>query len=207
MPPQQVPTVVDASIAGGVVDAKESKQDGKSALVRNEWIVGIDFEDEERELAAAEDAEAVEDEEQEQDDELLLQRVAFVADNNADAAAADTDGAKLLLEESAAAREDVRLKAAAKTALRAPSREPEDDQEPAILNFNDVNSARLVRFVTVLNNERNMAKWNAHELTQDPTLALFKVSALASSRCPCLVGSFVGFLRLIMRCGSIGRQP
>jgi hypothetical protein len=196
MPPQQVPTVVDASIAGGVVDAKESKQDGKSALVRNEWIVGIDFEDEERELAAAEDAEAVEDEEQEQDDELLLQRVAFVA-----------DGAKLLLEESAAAREDVRLKAAAKTALRAPSREPEDDQEPAILNFNDVNSARLVRFVTVLNNERNMAKWNAHELTQDPTLALFKVSALASSRCPCLVGSFVGFLRLIMRCGSIGRQP
>ncbi len=178
MPQQKLPALAAAPLASAAAkkSGKEAKEEGKG-LIREEWLVGVDFDDDDRTIAEQEEAADAEADHQEQDDVLVVQRVQFVADQGGspDPAHAKSEGAQLLLAESHNARPDDRLRAAHKAALLPPSCEPEDEKDRALQNFNDLCCARLSRLITVLNHERNMAKWNAHELTQDPTLALFKV--------------------------------
>jgi hypothetical protein len=178
MPPQKVPALAASSSSQQQQQQQqlgEHKAGGavaKGGLVMAEWFNGVELDDSERKLAEQEAGDEADAEAESVEDELVVQRVQAVADYGREAASAGSEGAQLLDAESKNSR-DNSLARAHETALLATDSDAEDSA--AASSFNDVSSARLVRFLLVLNNERNMAKWNAHELTLDPTLSLFKV--------------------------------
>ncbi len=194
MPPQKLPALVSKP-------AKEAKESKGALLVREEWLPGVDFEPAEEALAEKEAAAEQDEDDEDQSLVQVAQRVESVADFKGDAEAAGSEGAKLLEEESEHQREDKRLVSAQQTAM-IPADSVPLEENPSIQGWNDVCAARLTRMLVALNHERNMAKWNARELTQDPTLSFFKVRAtyllLLLNELPC-------FFRSAARSGSIVR--
>jgi hypothetical protein len=184
MPLQQLPPLaaevpVKAEAKGGK-EAKASPEESKG-LDRSQWLEAIFYKPGERQSIDRDASDEAEEEEQQQEDELVAQRLEAVADKG-DPAAADSEGARLLLAESERKSPDAARMADAHTvALTAPAVVAEEDFASVEKNFNDINSARLIRTLVAFNNARNTAKYNGHELTMDPTLDLFKVCTVVAA--------------------------